>query len=498
MEILKEYVITLYHLSELEEFYNDMETLRPTLYNCMPERSIVIALRRPLSRNTHYWLYDYEVEGLRKDPRIAAINLKPVELGMKVRRLWTETSDEWNKSSTVKASHKNWGLLRVIEGAQREGWGSDNIPNQSASISLTEEGRNVDIIIVDGHIDPEHPEFDNRVKQLDWNTLTADVLGIDNDFAGGLSSKYVYAFYTGKEDNNHATHVAGIAAGNSQGWARSANIYNISPYDSNPNKVSELIIMDYIRAFHRNKEINPDTGYKTPTIVNNSWGYNYEIYLDNDPVLNVIYQGNYIEGPFTEYELQNYGIFIDNGVCYAPASYIAVDADVEDAISEGIIVVGAAGNEGTKIDLHGGIDYNNCFTTKKVGTVFYNRGSSPGKAVGSICVGSIDALSTEYKAIYSNCGPRVDIFAPGTNIISSTISGGVPDPRGNGFLDKYSGTSMACPQVCGLLACALELNPTMTPEGALNYLIEHSKHNQITDDTYLRSLQGAPNRYLAR
>ena len=56
---------------------------------------------------------------------------------------------------------------------------------------------------------------------------------------------------------------------------------------------------------------------------------------------------------------------------------------------------------------------------------------------------------------------------------------------------------MACPQVCGLLACVLELNPTITPEGALKYLIERSKYNQITDINGLRSLQGAPNRYLA-
>jgi len=180
---LKEYIITLKNRDDLSEFYKDMETLRSTLYNCMPERAVDCQLRRPLSRNTHYLLTAEEAESLRKDPRIVAVSLLPKELGLTVRPYWTQTSAEWNKSSVTSATHINWGLLRVLEGQQIENWGSDNVVNQTATITVNEEGRNVDVIIVDGHINPDHSEFavnpdgtgGSRVIQLDWHTLTPTV-----------------------------------------------------------------------------------------------------------------------------------------------------------------------------------------------------------------------------------------------------------------------------------------------------------------------------------
>jgi subtilisin family serine protease len=164
-------------------------------------------------------------------------------------------------------------------------------------------------------------------------------------------------------------------------------------------------------------------------------------------------------------------------------------------------MVGAASNDYTKIDIPGGQDYNNYFTIS-AGSAYYNRGSSPSRATGVICVGSVDTLSTEYKADYSNSGPRINIWAPGTRIISSVNSNGVADIRNATYkVDKYSGTSMASPQVTGVLACVLEAYPSMTPAEALEYITAYAKSGQLTStagglDDY-QSLQGAPNRYLA-
>jgi hypothetical protein len=511
MSDLKEYIVTLHNRDDLEEFYLDMETLRATAYNCMPERTVDVAARRPTSRNTHYWMSEAEAEVLRQDLRVRAVELKPAELGMVVRRLWTQTSTNWNKSNSTSTSHLNWGLLRTVEGQHRSGWGSDGTPSQTATVSISEEGRNVDVIIVDGHFNPAHPEYarnpdgtgGSRVIQLDWHTLTPTVAGTDNDAATPLAGTYVYTPYTGgadEDDNNHGAHVAGTVAGITQGWARQANIYNISPYSTNPNGLDELVLFDYIRAFHNTKAVNPSTGRPNPTICNHSWGYGYQFNLSTNPVLSINFRGTPISGPFTEEQLRSYGIFATGGFLYAPAEYPALDADMEDAIADGIIMVAAASNDYAKVDVLGGQDYNNRFTIN-LGTAFYNRGSSPGKATGVICVGSVDILSTEYKADYSNTGPRIDIFAPGTRIISSTNSGGVSDPRGTGFLAKYTGTSMASPQVCGALTCVLEAYPNMTPTEALEYIIAYAKTGQLTDtggglDDY-QSLQGAPNRYLA-
>lgn len=526
MSNLREYIVSLHRREDLDEFYQDMETLRSTPYNCMPERAVSCFLRRPISRNTHYMLTDEEAEVLRKDPRILAVSLTPKELGLVVKKFWTATSSNWDKADIPVDGQLNWGLLRSIEGTQRSDWGSDSTTSQTASVTINEEGRNVDVIIVDGHIDPDHPEFavnpdgtgGSRVIQFDWHTLTASAVGINDDvsFAEPLTSTYIYPPYNDPtyptdgdlngipdrtDDNNHGCHVAGTVAGITQGWARKANIYNINPYGTNVNTFGIMILFDYIRAFHAAKAINPQTGRKNPTICNHSWGLEWRIDLTVNPAASLNFRGATINGPFTDTELRSYGIFAVDGRAYIPSEYIPIDVDIQDAIADGIITVGAAGNSFTKIDVPGGQDYDNTATFTDLGFLYPYRGSSPCKSPGVICVGSVDALSTEYKAQYSNTGPRIDVWAPGTNIISSTHFGGVADSRGGGLLDKYQGTSMASPQVCGVLACILEVYPNLTQTEALDYIKKYAKTSQLTDGTgqlnnYI-SLHGAPNLYLA-
>lgn len=72
-------------------------------------------------------------------------------------------------------------------------------------------------------------------------------------------------------DSNHGTHVASIACGNSQGLASEANIYNITPLDF---ERTSNAFFDFIRDFHINKPINPETNRQNPTVVNNSWNFN--------------------------------------------------------------------------------------------------------------------------------------------------------------------------------------------------------------------------------
>ena len=168
----------------------------------------------------------------------------------------------------------------------------------------------------------------------------------------------------------------------------------------------------------------------------------------------------------------------------------------------GVIVVSAAGNSSHKVALYSSVEsneYNNYYIASGT-TVYYNRGSSSA-APGVICVGSISAGQDEAKASSSNCGPRVDIYAPGELIMSSVHSTVVPDPRNaNFYLAKTSGTSMASPQVSGVLACFLESNPRASQADALKYITSTAKTNQIFSynlgPSDLTDLQGSPNRYL--
>ena len=93
-----------------------------------------------------------------------------------------------------------------------------------------------------------------------------------------------------------------------------------------------------------------------------------------------------------------------------------------------------------------------------------------------------------------------------TSLVESNVSESkiieVPDDPRNALykLTKYSGTSMASPQVCGILACLMEQCPRLTQSDAISYLEQHCKLDQMTVTTGgytdTTSLQGGVNRYL--
>jgi hypothetical protein len=512
---LREYVITLKEYQDLYSFYNDMETPGGDLY--IPSREVTVAERRPISRNTHYYLTAIEAKQIKDDPRVESIDLTYTEKGSILVPLG-QYSDYWSKGSTTTQSDKNWGLFRSYNGTATAGWGSDGTANSTGTIEITNNGRNVDVVICDGIINPAHPEFavnedgtgGSRVIQYNWFQHNFEVRGIS-------SGTYVYNQLDSSNDA-HGTHVAGIAVGNTQGWARKANIYNISPYSTNSN--GAVSVIDYIRAFHNAKPINSVTGRKNPTIVNYSWGIQASRSLGT-----VYYMGlqgstygrpNAAQSPVTDYGWSPYraqfgliaaSVSDANTMLYMSRDS-ALDTDVAEATAAGIIQIGAAGNFYMYNDVSTGTNYNNAFIVPNFVTLayeyyYYMRGPSPGASPGVISVSAIDHTVLERKADYSNAGPRTDVFAPGSNITSSYPTG-TADPRNASYyIAKSSGTSMATPQVAGVLACALETYQLMTSAEALTYIVNYSSKNQLSnpaDGAYpfinYNSLLHGPNYYL--
>lgn len=850
----RKYIVTANAYEDLDSIYNDLETLGKSPAGLELFRDIECIDRKPSSRSTIYRLTDWEAQELRKDSRIKKVEAHPEELGIRAGTTsTTQTSSAWDKSNSTSTNMKNWGLLRCVEGQQRNSWGGTGYegngvgtPAQTGTITLTQTGRNVDVVVIDDNgIVWNHPEYarnadgtgGTRAIQYNWFQHNPVV-------KGQSAGNYVYG--TGA----HSTHVAGTVAGNTQGWARNANIYNIYYLAGDPGTGAWdfQYVMDYVREFHRTKSVNPVTGRKNPTITNNSWGMSifpsewsltditavtyrgvrytptgtvtflgtsgvctsntrlanllglenfgnrivtsgpattpggtitskpaswtqdspqsvyiaaltapdasyavnltttgantvvsvkndiasggssgvttltisiqivrnsdntvvasfsqgptesspggdvsliidqdvtlasagnytitYTTNLQNSQVANPLtafnmltliditpttesatvtsipnsllgaasltsstvpttggnddgfwtlnlpfsieylgttyntiypstnfyltfgagstvwsnvsisnpglpkimwcardnsvqriyygtegvapnrtfrvrqegnastsgtlgspgmvcewtfYESNpsridlqlgvnnakQASGGFTTQQLNDWGFISGQRI---PARVSSLDADIEDAIDEGIIFVGAAGNGRWRHCLPEDQDWNNTFEmavrypASVSNPYYYMRGTSPtanDNAINgdydlpNICVGSIDSIQIDQKVIYSDCGTGVDIWAPGTSIISALPSG-TPDPRSSSFyLGKYNGTSMASPQVCGVLACALEIYPHWNQEQAKEYIVGIAKLNQLFvrsgGPTDGQDLQGAPNKTL--
>ena len=425
---------------------------------------------------------------------------------------WTQTSSQWSKSSSLSQGDLNWGLYRVFRGSQVSNWGYDGTEKVSGTVSIPLRGANVDVVIVDGMLDPNHPEFavnsdgtgGSRVIQYNWYALTPLV-------TGGSAGTYSYLLDPADQNYKHSHHVAGVTAGNTQGWARGANIFNISPQYV-AGGVNNTYLFDYIRVAHQNKSVNPLTGTKNPTICNNSWGYRYSSQLYT-AITSITYRGTTVTKSFTKAELNDYGIYVDDSDhVIIPARVASVDADIADLIAAGVIVVAAAMNDYTKMDVSGGLDYNNTLDIASY-AYYTHQGASPGSATDVICVGATGAGVTsggDRKASYSNRGPRIDVWAPGSYIDSSWIGSApapglaspVPDTRNNlYYTGKSSGTSMASPQVTGVLACLLERYPNLTQADARQWIATAlAEPGQIPGGTGVPAdyfdLQGAPSRHL--
>jgi len=293
----------------------------------------------------------------------------------------------------------------------------------------------------------------------------------------------------------HGTHVTGIASGKTFGWAKGADVYSVKvaglegPDDPGTGLVFPDCF-DVITQWHLSKPLDPVTQTRRPTIVNMSWGY--EGYYTSDGSTSLITGGNYRGSSWFSTTLQpEYGMIINADPAIQstfPARDPSTDVALEEMIDAGITVCIAAGNDGYKIDLFNGLDYNNWWTDG-IDQYYYQQGSSPYSTRANM-IGSIDSspynTSTEQRVVFSNSGPGVDVYSPGVGIASATSN----DPAGllsdgylvgNYFLDSaynqamVDGTSQATPQVTGLGALFLQMNPTATPAQVKQWFIDNAQ-----------------------
>jgi len=178
------------------------------------------------------------------------------------------------------------------------------------------------------------------------------------------------------DDNGHGTHVAGIVSAENNdigvvGLAPDSDIYALKSLDQNGSGY----VSDIIEAIDWSIENDMD-------IINMSLGMN--------------------------------------------TTSRALEAAVNKAYADGILLTAAAGNEASSVDY-------------------------PAKYSSVIAVSATN--ETNGLAYFSNFGREIEVSAPGSNILSTS------------FLGDYvnlSGTSMATPYVSGQIALLKELHPTYT------------------------------------
>jgi hypothetical protein len=528
---LKEYIVTLHNREDLEDFYDDMETPGGSLY--IPDRSVDLHLRRTISRNTHYMLTAEEAKEIRKDERVRAVTLAEFINNLKQVDYGYSADGTYERTSGNATANLQWGILRHTIRDNVVNWGWDGTTTASSNFNITASGKNVDVLVFDGFIEINHPEFavnadgtgGTRVTQFNWFSLTAQL---------GYGTNGTYDYTHRPEDSsssNHGTSVASVIAGNRLGWARDANIFNFRSYTGatpnynadGGNRLTQANSWDYIREWHNTKAVNSETGRRNPTVVNASFGPTTEeadTTSSYDGIAAISYRGAYFAPGrvLTDGELTARGVAVYNGDWYMQpgineednnAYFDAIEADIEDAFDDGIILICAAGNGFTRLVKPANQDYNNVAFLQDLGGGAISDGIYPNRAGGSangqtvpetISVGNSSYHVNDRRRIDSNQGDRIDLWAAGTAIQAAVrTSGTFNDPRNASYeIQKRYGTSFASPQVAGVIALLLESNQGLTQTEAKEWLISNASTNKMFDSgasdmSDFTSLQGAPN-----
>jgi serine protease AprX len=279
-------------------------------------------------------------------------------------------------------------------------------------------GKGIGVAVIDTGIAADLPDF--RTSQSD-STSRVVTTAVTNPYATNVGDSY-----------GHGTHVAGIIAGNSYnrpasdplnghyaGVAPDANLINVKVADEQGNAT----VLDAI--------------------------YGLQFAVDNK----------------STYNIRVVNLSLESAVAQSYKTD-PLDAAVESAWDQGIVVVAAAGNRGSDAD-----------------AVSYAPGNDP----YVVSVGAVDDLGTKQTsddalASWSSRGTTQDgfakpeIVAPGAHIVSnlapnSAFTQMCPSCIVDGQYIRAGGTSMAAPMVAGAVADMLQAYPGMTPNQVKGALI---------------------------
>jgi serine protease AprX len=273
-----------------------------------------------------------------------------------------------------------------------------------------------------------------------WHDDLADASSVQRverfvDFVNGAEQPY--------DDNGHGTHVAGIIAGNGADSAGART--GIAP-------AARLIVLKALDGSGRGR------------------------------ISDVIAAIEYVIAECDALNIRVLNLSLASGV-YTSFTIDPLALATEHAVSAGIVVVAAGGNNGASPE----------------GRTRYGGVTSPGNAPWVLTVGGMSHMGTNKRsddtvAVFSSRGPgaidyaaKPDVLAPAVGIESlaapgSTLYSTWPQFLLRGTVEtpqfpylSMSGTSMSAPVVSGTVALMIQANPTLTPN-QVKAILQYTAH----------------------
>jgi subtilisin family serine protease len=323
------------------------------------------------------------------------------------------------------------------------------------------------------------------------------VLFLRRTFESALKNDSILRRAIGKDSYTGAELKAFEPATDSAKKAKRGLLYFFEA--NNSMEMSNKTFIDEFGQYLSGEEKKAEAPNKAPVdhrgeiVKDNEADINDRIYGNNDIMANTPFHGTHVAGIIGAVRNNNKGIdgiadnvrimairavpdgdehdkdvalairyAVDNGARIINMSFgksfspekVWVDDAVKYAESKGVLLVHAAGNDGSNVDTVENFPNATYISDSKKASTWLTVGASGDLRNGGIV------------ASFSNYGKNeVDVFAPGHQIYSTI-------PGGNTYGDA-SGTSMASPVTAGVAAFLLSYYPTLT--GAqLKYIIENS------------------------